>query len=309
MTGDEVHVWTTGDPALPALAPALARPGTVLLGHRPGRRAVLREADGCYLKVVRPGRAGRVVDGLREAAERLRGIPAAPVVPAVVGSDTAAGWVRMAEVPGPSLHVLLRDAPARAVAFCGEVGAALGALRGTRVDGTPRHGADDEVAVLAGWVAAADASAGSDLTGAVGSVSAALRALPEPRWAACHRDLHDKQLTDTRGDPAVGMLDLDTLCAADPALDPGNLLAHLRLRTLQGRCGPDVARRCARALHRDDLDPVALRTWTAAALLRLAAVYTFRPGSAGLPARLAAALADPIPACWRAVSPGPGPGA
>ncbi|WP_219417407.1 aminoglycoside phosphotransferase family protein [Pseudonocardia nigra] len=299
ITDDEVRVLASEDPALPALAPALARPGTVLLGHRPGRRAVLREADGSYLKIVRAGRGHRVADGLREAAGRLHGIPGAPLVPAVLDADPAAGWVRLAEIPGPSLHTLLQDAPADAARFCRAVATASTALRAAPVGGLARHDAGDEVDLLHRWIADAEAYSDVRLAEAAQPVTAALRALPEPRWVACHRDLHDKQLVDTPPAPTVGLLDLDTLCSADPALDAANLLAHLHLRTLQGRCGPDTARDCALALHDPGLDPGAVRTWTAAALLRLAAVYTFRPDPLDLPARLAAATTDPVPSTWR----------
>lgn len=308
MTDDDIRLRAARDPALPALAAALSEPGTELLGHRPGRRAVLREADRHYVKVVRPGRTGRIVDGLREAAARLVGQPEAPAVPTVCAVDPAAGWVRLAELPGPSLHELLRTHPNAAAELCARVAGALAALRRAPTAGLPQHTHADEAAVLHRWLTDAGQAAvlhrrladADDRTGAHfadrgAAVSGLLLALPEPRWALCHRDLHDKQLVrlPTVGEPTVGLLDLDTLCTADPALDPANLLAHFHLRTLQGHCSPATATRCARTLYAASIDdgvaPAALEAYTATALLRLAAVYTFRPGSPDLPIRLAAA--------------------
>ena len=297
ITPDLVRVLDAADTDLPALAPALRPPGAVLLGHRPGRRAVLRDADGQYVKIVRPGRARRVAEGLREARRRLDGLPGAPVVPAVLDLDDAAGRVRIAAVPGPSLHTLLAADPDAAVALCARLRAALAALRRADEAGLAPHGVDDEVAVLGRWTADADARSGRDLATTAGPVVAALRALPARPAVACHRDLHDKQVIAACAG-VVGLIDLDTLAAADPALDTANLLAHLRLRVLQGRCGADTAARCARAVTDPILDAAALRAFTAAALLRLAAVYTVRPGPPDLPGRLAALVPDPLPAAW-----------
>ncbi|MEZ5973836.1 MAG: phosphotransferase [Planctomycetota bacterium] len=61
--------------------------------------------------------------------------------------------------------------------------------------------------------------------------------LPPHAWVACHRDLHDGQILISGGRPVL--LDLDLLCAADPALDAGNLTAHFLLRELQAAGGAD----------------------------------------------------------------------
>lgn len=57
--------------------------------------------------------------------------------------------------------------------------------------------------------------------------------LPGAVIGLAHRDLHDGQLI-VAGD-GISLLDFDLLCRADMALDAGNLLAHMKLRTLQGR--------------------------------------------------------------------------
>lgn len=174
----------------------------------------------------------------------------------------------------------------------------MAVLQSAPVDGLARHGHGDEAVVLHRWAADADAWGGFGLAPYGAAVAERLTALPEPAWVPAHRDLHDKQLLAV-GD-RVGLLDLDTLCRADPALDLANLLAPLRLRVLQGRCPPKIAARCAAVLLRTAglrAEPAALDTYTAASLLRLAAVYTFRPGPAALPHRLAAAARHLHP--WR----------
>jgi aminoglycoside phosphotransferase (APT) family kinase protein len=204
-------------------------------------------------------------------------------------------------VPGPSLHELLAGAPDRAVVLCTATRTALAALRRANASGLARYTVDDEVAVLERWTADADARTGADLTAATGPVATALRALPDRDWAPCHRDLHDKQVIATGaggGGPAVGLIDLDTLAAADPALDLANLLAHLHLRVLQGRCSAAVAQRCAQQLLDPAVNRAALRAFAASALLRLAAVYSVRPGPPDIPRRLSGLVHDPVPSTW-----------
>jgi aminoglycoside phosphotransferase (APT) family kinase protein len=283
VRGTDVTVLDARDPALPALAP-----GATVIGHRPGRRAVLRTADG-YRKVVRPGRAAAVARRIESARDLLGADPAAPLLPTVLSVDDATGTVQLAELAGPTLHQLLAEDSATALTLAGRTGAALAALQRAPSDGLPAHGHREEAEVLRRWTADAAAWCGDDRRAAAEQVATRLAALPAPEWAPAHRDLHDKQLVAAGN--RVGLLDLDTFCRADPALDLANLLVHLRLRVLQGHCLPAVAARCAAALQTsagDRAEATALATYTAASLLRLAAVYSFRPDP-DLPARLAAA--------------------
>jgi len=54
-----------------------------------------------------------------------------------------------------------------------------------------------------------------------------------------HRDLHDGQFIVSGN--TISLLDFDLVCLADAALDAGNLLVHMKLRTLQGRPAADSA--------------------------------------------------------------------
>lgn len=280
---DRVRVRHRADPKLPALESELARPGAELLGHRPGRRAVLRVA-GTYVKIVRPGRAVPVAQALCVGARLARGAEHVLVVPAVTDVDDTAGVVRLAAVTGPTLHALLGAGSPRATVTVARLVDALDLLAAGPTGDLPQHTVDDEVAVVAQWAGHAAAWGGPNLHDTAARIGAALRELPAVARVVTHRDLHDKQVVAVG--PAVGLLDLDTLCAAHPALDRGNLLAHLQLRVLQGHCPPALAAACTARLRRGDR---AEAVHTAAALLRLAGVYFFRPGPSDLPDRLHAA--------------------
>jgi aminoglycoside phosphotransferase (APT) family kinase protein len=116
-----------------------------------------------------------------------------------------------------------------------------------------------------------------------------LASLPPVVPVPIHRDLHDKQVLVEPGG-GIGVLDFDTLALGDPALDLGNLLAHLDLRALQHRCSEVDAERLGAAL----LDGYGTRTtlreraaaYAQATRVRLACVYAFRPSWPGLPDQL-----------------------
>jgi hypothetical protein len=89
----------------------------------------------------------------------------------------------------------------------------------------------------------------------------------------------------------VGVIDWDLAAASPSALDPGNFLAHLRLRVLQNRLSPWTARVLRRAFLAGYVAegggvPEDLVRWETLALLRLAAVYALRPAWPDLSASL-----------------------
>ena len=77
------------------------------------------------------------------------------------------------------------------------------------------------------------------------------------------------------------MLDFDTLSLGEAALDLANVLVHLELRALQGRCSEARANAAATAMVEgyDPPPPVSsrLRAYADATRLRLACLYAFRP--------------------------------
>jgi hypothetical protein len=325
---DRVHPVGPDDPRLPGLATSLARPGTTLVVHRPGRRAVLRVVDGdgrpSYVKVARPRAVRRAVHAHRTVGSLLWGRPGAPAVPVLEAVGPGEAWFRVSGLPGRSLLDLARDpaVPARTLDAAGvSAGRCLAALATTAPSGLEPWGAEDEVRALDGWLDRLQRHdpLGRPTTDATrrlaGSAAEALLALPARPAVTAHRDLHDKQLLVVTADwcrdttpvtsggcsdptPATsgtaGLIDLDTAAAADPALDEANLLAHLDLRVWQGAVGPDRARRIADALvrTRQQLAPVEAERVAAhrrVVRARLAALYCFRPGArAVVPLLLAA---------------------
>ena len=96
-----------------------------------------------------------------------------------------------------------------------------------------------------------------------------------------HRDLHDGQMLVDPATGALGLLDFDTLAYAEPELDLGNLISHMRLRHRQGALGLRARNIALAAIDRAadtmELDENRLRVYTRASALRLVGVYAFRP--------------------------------
>ncbi len=272
------------DPKLPALRPALIAPGAVVVAHRSGKRAVVRDHDG-HLKILRAGRAPGIARALAAGADTD-----AFRTPRVVAVDEVADTVRMATLAGVALHDRLGDptlADRAVAADLHTVGIALrrwhdaepaGTAGSARVRGSV-HDAAAELDVTRRWLRAAQASGVlADVDAAVARAERAMPLAPVTLRRA-HRDLHDKQLLVAPDQP-IGLLDLDLATVADPALDVANLLVHLQLRAWQGHCSAARAELAAdafldgyrvdRALH-ERIDGYATAT-----RLRLAAVYAFR---------------------------------
>lgn len=140
------------------------------------------------------------------------------------------------------------------------------------------HTADLESEVLRTWVekALAFVDAPGALLEAAENACAGLAELPEPELVPSHRDLHSKQLLWSKtGGP--GLLDVDTACRADRALDLGNLRAHALWRRLQGVWDERQTVAVLEAIDQVNVDPAALAAYQYATLVRLVCVYAFRP--------------------------------
>ena len=289
------------DPKLPALATVN---GTVV-SHRPGKRAVVRTADGLHVKVVRDGRAAGVLDGIARAASFADSFR----MPEVVAADEST--VRFTTLTGRSLHdngghdatmtatewhrawhqVMAAHLAAGAVPG-GGVAAIRAPASGESVC-LVVHDAVAEIAVLRRWTehwigpGAATTIAppveGRDWTAGLGRVADRVAAdlltgTPGP-LRVIHRDLHDKQLL---WDPVdgPGLLDVDTACWGEAALDLGNLRAHARWRHLQGVWTADRAATVVDTIDRAANDAgitERVAPYERAALLRIACVHAFRP--------------------------------
>jgi hypothetical protein len=279
------------DPRLPALA-ELAALGTVVV-HRPGRRAVIRTADGTrFIKVVRPGRAYAVVDAAG------RGVAFRPAfrVPDVVVSTPDA--VHYEAVSGRTLHSIGADPTvsediwsgvwaAWATAWCATMGdtrASVAVRQGSAVSSAD-HTAEAEAEVVRTWAAHAQtlpmpAAERLGLVEVAARVEAKLLTGAADPLVMSHRDLHDKQVLWDAQD-GLALLDLDTVTRAEAALDLGNLAAHLEWRRQQGLWS---ATRTKMALHAVDavadtlgVSPQRFAVYKASAQFRIACVYAFRP--------------------------------
>ncbi|PHP51795.1 phosphotransferase family protein [Actinomyces ruminis] len=276
------------DPALPDLSPRLLAPtgSGRLMVHRAGRRAVVLQPDRVH-KLVRAGRAARLADP-RGSRPFLR------------------AGLRTPEVLGRSpSHLDLELLPGTSLGELGDTGLAgwerLAQLWPgvVRPEALPEHTGADEAGVLRGWHRRAARLGVLDVTetgpqaiaDAVAAVCARLE-VPGEALAAAHRDLHDGQLL--WDGTALSLLDLDTAALAEPALDLGNLAAHVDLMRAQGRLGAAAHARVGALL--DGLaDGLAgkprLDAYYLGARLRLICVHAFRPGAeAWLPAWTARTL-------------------
>ena len=251
------------DFARKALGAALGRDlGPVepqLVAHRLGKRAVLRvsgEGLEVYVRLrVIKGSEGDTRLSRHQDLWRCLGGCADLRIPEPLGALPDIGAAVFGVLPGVPADFMARDSAA--------IGRAIAALQALDPEGLPVHAGADEARLLSDWLERCNRFRPDvsrriwrPLIETMGAL-ADLRTAPLP----CHRDLHEKQILIADG--AAGLLDFDTLCLSDPALDGGNLLAHLFL------AGFDEAP------LRGQLGMANLGLWRRAALLRLAMIYAF----------------------------------
>ena len=182
----------------------------------------------------------------------------------------------------PSLYEGTSEAPARRIA------AVLATLHGCEARLIRCWGAQDELANTGDWLARSPLNAPPPSGRAEGLLQMlSRRALlpPDISENPVHRDFYAEQVLDCGGQGAL--LDLDDARLGDPALDIGNFLAHLKLRSLQF---VGLARGCERGrlvfledyeqrrAGAADMETLRQRVafYEATSLLRLAGVYSRR---------------------------------
>lgn len=246
-----------------------------LMAHRLGKRAVirLRGVDGRtrYARLrTDKSRSGLTAFARHNALwEAFRDDPALGL-PAPLGEDAALGLALFAELPGaPPVFAGLAGFRA-----CNAIGAAIARLQSMPADDLPTHGGDKEAELLAVWFGRLEAVL-PDRAGLLRpGIEDVRKALASSRMARvpCHRDLHEKQILIEGA--RAGLLDFDTLSLGDPAMDAGNLMAHLCLAGIASRHRrPAFESAIAQAVPRVPLRD--LRLWRRAALLRLCMIYAF----------------------------------
>lgn len=263
---------------------------TAVVSHRPGKRAVVR-VDGShgstFIKVVKRGKASGILAGIQRAGS-FDGPFRLPRV-----EEHTESTVTYSALGGVSLHdpsVLGPDSWERAWTETVEAWAeSVRSPRGT--ESALVHRAEAEVGVLRHWLHMTwqyleDADRTRHL---IDDVSTKLLGLTEDRLVPAHRDLHDKQLMWS---PQLGpgLLDVDTACLANPALDVGNLRAHSLLRELQGLWTAQQAEAVRFSLDETaetcHIPRHAVALYEQAAHLRLGLVYSVRPQYAEIAAHL-----------------------
>lgn len=295
----EMHPYGQ-DRKLPELEADLTQPGSRLLVHRPGKRAVVLHPE----KVTQHLKATKV-EPVAQATEAVGALAAQAGFEAARVLETGKAHLSYSLLPGSSLFDLadlgykgwarlieLWPAWIEAGAQAHATGQPLSCTRGSYQP--PLHDGPAEAQVLEHWVS---------LTGSYGSLPAdadghplapaltlaalqVIQGLNQPAESAdrpvlLHRDLHDKQLL--WDETNLALIDLDTAAYGEAALDLGNLLAHLELRTAQGLYSQDFSQQVIQRLEdlAADLEISAhrLALYRQAARIRITCIYSFRPSA------------------------------
>lgn len=215
-----------GDPTMPIAIDVVS--------YRPGRRAVLRVAQGSgavYLKVMQPHRSGEIVD--RHQRLLAAGVP----VPEVMAHHN--GLVVLQELPGRPLARAVVD---EGVDACrGEdLVALLDRLPASMYPLPLRPPWTDSVDFYAGIVASSMPSLGPRLDALVRSIREGLAALEQRMdmrpHDVVHGDFYEAQVFVQEG-RVVGLLDIDTVGPGRRADDLACLLAHLSVLADYGNAG------------------------------------------------------------------------
>lgn len=245
-----------------------------LVAHRLGKRAVLRIVgrQGTQYARLRPVTSGSG----RAAYDRHLSLWSALhggeglTIPRPVGFDPELGLALFAALPGAP--PVFRGVPGfRATR---DIMRAILALQALQID-ADEHRPSDELAVLHAWAYRATEvfpDLARRLQNPLARLTEDLLSLRTLHPVPCHRDLHEGQILMHQG--SVGLMDFDTLRLGDPALDVGNLQAHLLLAGLHG----GTSRRAflnAMDLALPQLTLKRIGIWRRAALLRLAMIYAF----------------------------------
>lgn len=190
---------------------------------------------------------------------------------------------------GATLHAQLARPWAGRLASL--AGIALASLHTGTATWTRVHRREEELAGIENWVRLAARvwpERQDRLLRALDGLRRRSASLDAGRLLPSHRDFHDKQLLVNDGCAAI--LDLDLACLAEPELDLGNFLAHLRLRALQGllTAGGSMPRAFLDGYVATNgrVEPERIAFYECCARLRLACVYALRPRWAWLVPRL-----------------------
>ncbi len=184
----------------------------------------------------------------------------------------------MEDVDAVSLSMLSGDYLVNGLQRAGQ---ALNKLHSAPIHLDHQHTVDDEIELLrerVNFVSLLVPELGDAVTKTLLDVTNRLNQCRQFESTPVHRDFYEKQIL-IDGDQTI-LLDFDTLCMSDPALDVGNFIAHLTLNSLQGNF--NVAG--ADDIFNDAYDPSQssefrerVAAYTQSSLLRLACLYAIWP--------------------------------
>lgn len=258
-----------------------------LVSHRLGKRAVLRITGrtGTQYARLRPVTSGSGEAAYQRHVALWSALDATPglTAPRPLGFVTEWGLALFSALPGAP--PVFRGVPGYRATRA--VMAALQVLQGLAID-TDQHSAADELAILDAWADRTKSvfpEVARRLRDPLARLAEDLLELKTLDPVLCHRDLHEGQIL--LDDTGVGLLDFDTLRLGDPALDVGNLQAHL---VLSGLIGGRSTRAFLTAMNTavPHLSLKRIAIWRKAALLRLAMIYAF----SSTPTQVISALID-----------------
>ncbi|RTZ91788.1 MAG: hypothetical protein DSY92_03735 [Planctomycetota bacterium] len=268
------------DKRLPVMASACSRwissgYSVQLMAWRVGSRAIFklrRNHVSCYAKIFRKDR--QILERWKHFSGQIPGD--LPSVPQIIEWNEKDKILITDERPGFSLHHLWSTGVWMPTHL--EVLRSVLELLGSSPapESLPCHQVADEISILGTRLEVFQRilkRPHAEAEPLVRSTIERLLELDEVEMSLAHRDLHDKQMVvSTSG---ISLIDLDLLARADPALDRGNIIAHCRLRALQGLPVPwkKVASSIAAESRLRNISPAHLQAWTGATLCRLALIY------------------------------------
>ncbi len=271
----------------PCKIPPNARITTSILNHRLGKRCIIRtrldgidEKISTVLRCLKPNDQ-RHLDNVAQMQRLWRhgfadSAPDRIRIPRLLGHSNDLATVAIEDVPG---QVLCESQCWPLTQQAAVAGMTLAKLHACPIELARHHSTPDELALLQDWVLLTQ-NLRPDLTDALEIASERVRAgLAAQRGIPrlSHRDYYSKQVLYD-GEEAV-LIDFDTLCMAEPALDIGNYLAHRALATLVGEpADPNETDAFLQGYGTKMPLPasVTISAWRDAALLRLACLYALR---------------------------------
>lgn len=250
---------------------------TSLMAHRLGKRAVIRAdisgsfAGRLYLR-IRPISSSSGLEAFKRH-QRVSACLAADktvFVPKAHCYDAEYGAAVYGNIPGHQLDFR----PSKTNAHTLAAARALNAIFRHGPRSETIYTGSDELSLIRDWserLSRLCPDLRDSIARAVDKVEPGLAT--DTEFAPCHRDFHEGQLLV--GSNHVGILDFDTFRLADPALDAGNLMAHLRLRSIKTGVSLSQSERVIGSDALKRVPEARLRLWIDAALLRLAGIWGF----------------------------------